>query len=257
LTQISSELYSILLVVCSTLSIIYGDIVKHGISVKGGRKPARIRKNSQAIARAAEKIRKKRFYLKRLPFSDVLPGYIGFSVDELAKLTSMAPEEQKWRNSFFDSLIHDGLLNELKKLSTEELRRFVFMQKEEEGQWRDKLTQRKASREPQPETHIEPESWPDRLKSSDHQFIKKVSLQVPMHPQMREQVTALAASYGLGSGEFVEEIVAEKIAQSADRVKKGRELMAKEEFKRPYRAKLHVLRREIEELRQEKSNQRS
>lgn len=230
--------------------------MKHGISVKGGRKPARIRKNSQAIARAAEKIREKRFYLKRLPFSDVLPGYIGFSVDELAKLTSMAPEEQKWRNSFFDSLIHDGLLNELKKLSTEELRRFVFMQKEEEGQWRDKLTQRKASHEPQTETHIKPESWPERLKSSAHYFEKKVSLQVPMHPEMREQVAALATSYGLGSGEFVEKMLAEQLAHDSKRVGEGRELIAQNQFKRPYRAKVQALRKEIEELRREKSPQR-
>lgn len=231
--------------------------MKQGTSVKDGRKSSRVRKNSHPLARAAVKGgMRRRLYLKSLPFSEALPRYGMFSVDDLAKLTSMEIGEQKWRNSFTNSLIHNGLLSELQKLSTEELRQFVFMQKEEQGKWRDKLTQQKASREPQPEMHIQPESWPEQLKSSDHQFIKKVSLQVPMHPEMREQVAALATSYGFGSGEFVEQVLAEKLAHSSARVKEGRELMAKQEFKRPYRAKIQVLRRELEELRQEKPHQR-
>lgn len=232
-----------------------GDTMKQGTGVDAGRKSARLLNDS--LSRDSQgRRRRKRLYLERLTFTHVLPDTGMFTHKELAKLTSMAPEEQNWRNSFFDSLIHDGLLIELQKLPTEELRQFVFMQKEEQGKWRSKLTQRKASREPQPEAHIQPESWGERLKSSDHHFEKKVSLQVPMHPEMREHVAALATSYGLGSGEFVEQVLAEKLAQDADRVKEGRELMAKEEFKRPYRAKLHVLRREIDELRQEKPHQR-
>lgn len=185
----------------------------------------------------------------------------GLRYAEFHRLIEIAdnPDEREWRNAFLGSLVKDGLLGNPSEITLEDTKKIIFMQQGEEKQWRSKLTQRKTFHEPQPEapeTHIQPESWPERLKSSDHQFIKKASLQVPMHPEMREQVAALAASYGLGSGEFAEEVLAEKLAQSPDRVKEGRELMAKEEFKRPYRAKLHILRKEIEDLRREKSPQR-
>jgi hypothetical protein len=232
-----------------------GDTVKQGTGVDEGAKSARLLKSS--LSRDPQKRkRRKRLYLERLAFTHVVQDYGIFTHKELAKLTSMAPGEQNWRNSFFDSLIHDGLLGELQKLPTEELRQFVFMQKEEQEKWRSKLTQRKASHEPQTETHVKPESWPERLKSSAHYFEKKVSLQVPMHPEMREQVAALATSYGLGSGEFVEKMLAEQLAHDSKRVGEGRELIAQNQFKRPYRAKVQALRKEIEELRREKSPQR-
>ena len=233
-----------------------GDTMKQGAGVDAGAKSARLLKDS--LSRDSQgRRRRKRLYLERLTFTHVLPDTGMFTHKELAKLTSMAPEEQNWRNSFFDSLINHGLLIELQKLPTEELRQFVFMQEEEQGKWRDKLTQRKASRESQQqETHIQPESWKERLKSSAHYFEKKVSLQVPMHPEMRQQVAALATSYGLGSGEFVEKMLAEQLAHDSKRVGEGRELIAQNQFKRPYRAKVQALRKEIDELRQEKSAQR-
>ena len=70
------------------------------------------------------------------------------------------------------------------------------------------------------------------------------------------EVAALATSYGLGSGEFVEKMLAEQLAQDSKRVGEGRELIAQNQFKRPYRAKVQALRKEIDELRQEKSAQR-
>lgn len=231
--------------------------MKQRTGVDEGAKSARLSKDSQSRDSAGRR-RRKRLYLERLTFTHVVRGTDIFTHKELAKLISMAPEEQNWRNSFFDSLIDEGLLGQMQQLPTEEVRQFVFMQKEEQDKWRSKLTQRKEAlrKPPQQETHIQPESWPERLKSSAHYFEKKVSLQVPMHPEMREQVAALATSHGLGSGEFVEKMLAEQLAQDSKRVVEGRELIAQNQFKRPYRAKVQALRKEIEELRRENSHQR-
>lgn len=191
---------------------------------------------------------------KRLTDPSTPPGA---TYNEYKKLMEMGPEEREWRNRFLASLLKDGLLTNPNGLTLDDTIKIVFMQEEEQGKWRDKLTQRKASGEPQQqETHIQPESWIERLKSSAHYFEKKVSLQVPMHPEMRQQVAALATSYGLGSGEFVEKMLAEQLARDSKRVGEGRELIAQNQFKRPYRAKVQALRKEIDELRQEKSAQR-
>lgn len=183
-------------------------------------------------------------------------GDTGLTSTQFLKLMSMEPEESEWKNALLKSLFTERLIGRAHEVSLEDTLKIISMKREEQTEWRDKLMKRKTSREPQQEGHIQPESWSERLKSADHHFDKKVSLQVPMHPEMREQVAALATSYGLGSGEFVEQVLAEKLAHSSKRVKEGRELMAKEEFKRPYRAKIHALRKEIEELRQKNPRQR-
>ena len=103
-----------------------------------------------------------------------------------------------------------------------------------------------VAREEESKEGIKPKEWVERVKSSAHRLEKKVSLQTPMHPEMREQVAALATSFGLGSGEFVEQILADQLSFYSERVPEGHELLAQEDFKRPYRAKLQALRNEIE-----------
>lgn len=203
-------------------------------------------------------------YVEALEKYTGLPRHDALSREEWENLFFMPIEEQEWRIAFLRSLWKIGVAADCQEMGIEEYRKLLFMQPEDQEEWRTKLSKQQSqkiekvaqSEGGEPQHQIQPESWTERLKSSDHQFIKKVSLQVPMHPEMREQVAALAASYGLGSGEFVEQVLAEKLAHSSDRVKEGRELMGKQEFKRPYRAKLHVLRKEIEQLRQGKSPQR-
>lgn len=178
-------------------------------------------------------------YLERLRFTHVLTGSSSLTDEEVARLASMAADEQKWRNSFFDSLIHDGLLEELQKLPTEELRQFVFMEKDEQGKWKKKLTEQKAHREQQPPLARKYKPGKDKI----------ISMEVRMLPPIREYVDHLAAHNGMHAQEFVEHLIVEAINKSPDDVKHGEQLL-KEFGGSLSRVKRHVQEEEIARLRQ-------
>ena len=186
--------------------------------------------------------RRKRLYLERLTFTQVVPDYGSFTHEELAKLTSMASEEQNWRNSLFNSLINEGLLIELQKLSTEELRQFVFMEKAEQGDWRKKLAGRKAQREQQHER--EPQEQPtqqqDKVLARMHKPHREefVSMEIRFLPEVRKMVDYLAASKGMAGAECVESIVVDAINNNRQLIEEGGGLLKK--FRTLPRIKRHV-----------------
>ncbi len=178
-------------------------------------------------------------YLERLRFTHVLPGSSSFTDEQLDKLISMPPDEQKWRNAFFDFLIHENLLEELQKLPTEELRQFVFMEKDEQGKWKQKLADQKAQREQQPPLARTYKPGKDKI----------ISMEVRMLPPLREYVDHLAAHNGMHAQEFVEHLIVEAINKNPHDVKHGEQLL-KEFGGSLSRVKRHVHEEEIARLRQ-------
>jgi len=200
--------------------------------------------------------RRKASFLERLAFTEVVPDCGIFIHEQLGKLTSMAPDEQKWKNKFFDSLINQGLLIELQRLPTEELRQFVFMQEEEQGKWRTKLAERKAQREQRhvSEPHGQQTQKPDKV--SDKPLArpykqgkdKVISMEVRMLPAVREYVDALSAHNGMLAQRFVERLIVDTINQEPDHVKHGQQLL-KEHGGSLTRATRHAQEEELARLR--------
>lgn len=184
--------------------------------------------------------RRKRLYLERLTFTQVVPDFGIFTHDELAKLTSMAAEEQNWRNPFFDSLINEGLLIELQKLPTEELRQFVFMEKAEQGNWRKKLAGRKAQREQVKEPEPQGQQAHEEILARMHKPHREefVSMEVRFLPEVRKMVDYLAASKGMAGAECVESIVVDAINNNRHLIEEGDGLLKK--FRTLPRIKRHV-----------------
>lgn len=195
--------------------------------------------------------RRKRTYLERLTFTEVVPDCGIFTHEQLGKLTSMAPDEQKWRNSFFDSLIHDGLLIELQRLPTEELRQFVFMKEEEQGEWREKLVAQKAHREQQHESELKRRQTqqPDKLLARMHNPHKDEysSLELRLLPPVRKLVDYYAAGKGMVAAECVESIVVDALNKNPDILEKG-EKRLKEFGGNLTRAKRHAVEEKLARL---------
>lgn len=186
--------------------------------------------------------RRKRLYFERLTFTQVVRDFGSFTHEELAKLISMASEEQNWRNSFFDSLINEGLLIDLQKLPIEELREFVFMQKDEQGNWRKKLAGRKAQREQEkePEPQRQGQQTHDQILARMHKPNREefVSMEVRFLPEVRKMVDYLAASKGMAGAECVESIVVDAINNNRHLIEEGDGLLKK--FRTLPRIKRHV-----------------
>jgi hypothetical protein len=173
-----------------------------------------------------KKARKKRSYVERLAFTHVLPNSHEFTIAELNRLTGMNLEEQKWRISFFDFLIGSGLLPELKTLPLEELREFIFMKKDEQKHWVDKLAERKAHGAQEPTPQGQPADWREvRARMSKLNKDETASMEVRMLPQVREDVNALAATKGMASAEYVEHLIVDTINANQDLVKQGEEIL--------------------------------
>jgi hypothetical protein len=200
-------------------------------SVDESAKSATLLKDSPSRDSRGGQRRRKRLYLERLTFTQVVPDYASFTHEQLAKLISMAPDEQIWRNSFFDSLIHEGLLIELQKLPTEELREFVFMQKEEQGKWRKKLTERKAQREQlhQREPQGQQTQEQDKMLARMHKPHREefVSMEIRFLPEVRKMVDHLAASKGMAAAECVESILVDTINNNRLLIEEGGDLLKK------------------------------
>lgn len=184
----------------------------------------------EALPRYSQGVRRRiRSYLERLTFTQVLPNYGCFTHEELAKLTSVAPDEQKWKNSFFDSLIHEGLLIELQKLPSEELKEFVFMQKEEQGKWRKKLAERKAQREQQhePELQGQQTQQQDKVLARMHKPHREefISMEIRFLPKVRKMVDYLAATKGMAAAECVESLVVDMINSNPNLLDEGDHLL--------------------------------
>ena len=173
-----------------------------------------------------KRARQKRSYVERLAFTQVLPNSHDFTIAELGRLTGMNLEEQKWRISFFDFLIGSGLLPELKTLPLEELREFIFMKKDEQKHWVDKLAERKAHGAQEPTPQGQPAHWQEvRARMSKLNKDETASMEVRMLPQVREDVNALAATKGMASAEYVEHLIVDTINANQDLVKQGEEIL--------------------------------
>lgn len=174
-------------------------------------------------------------YVHRLMDIKIIRGdETGFTIDELNDVFRMPPEEQEWRNAFLDSLIQEGLLNEVRKLSVpEELKQFVFMAEEQQEAWKKVLLERKA-------------------QSSQRSVTRKdedaVLLAVRVEPEIRDQFHALMRAKNTTAQEYLADIVTEQVRQNPDLVQKGEQMEA-QGTKRHYRSKLQLLKEENARLR--------
>lgn len=195
-------------------------------------------------------------FVKRLQLTGLLKNS-NLTNEEVDRLRSLSSEEEQWRGSFFNFLIGEGLLIELQKLPTEELREFVFMKKEEQETWTKKLADQKAQREQQEQPH---ESHPHGQQAQKQDKVqplarsykqgkdKITSMEVRMLPAVREYVDALAAHNGMLAQRFVEHLIVETINKDPDHVKHGQQLL-KEHGGSLTRATRHAQEEELARLR--------
>ena len=175
-------------------------------------------------------------FVKRLRFTRVLSNS-SLTEEQLDRLTSMPPEEQKWRNSFFNFLIHEGLLVELQNLPTEELREFVFMKEEEQGQWKKKLAEQKAERDQQQ----------PRARMHNPHKDTYASLELRLLPPVRKLLDHYAAGKGMVAAECVESIVVDALNNNPDILEQG-EKRLKEFDGNLTRAKRHAVEEKLARL---------
>jgi len=163
--------------------------------------------------------------MERLAFTHVLLDYGNLTGEQLSKLIAMKPEEQKWRNSFFDSLIGVGLLAELQTLTGEELRQFIFMRKEEQEQWKKKLAEQKTRpvQQHKPESQKQETPWQDEMKtrrlSPKHQQQK--AMEVFMDEGIRNGIKALAVTKNMTAQQYVERLLIAEVDREHERVQEG------------------------------------
>ncbi len=90
-------------------------------------------------------------YIERLEQAGLFPSTTAYklTVKEVAAMVKRLVEEGRhsgsYRTVFFDSLAEQGLLPKPGELTGEELKKFIFMQPEEESQWRKRLAKRNQS----------------------------------------------------------------------------------------------------------------
>lgn len=175
-------------------------------------------------------------YVHRLMDMKIIRGdETGFTVKQLNDVFRMPPEEQEWKNAFLDSLIQEGLLNEVRKLSApEELKRFVFMGEEEQGAWKKELLERKAQSSPQ--RYITPK------------YEDTVLVAVRVEPETRDKFHAVMRAKGTNAQEFLSSVIAHEVEKNPALVQRGEHMQA-EGTKKNYRTKLQILKEENTRLR--------
>ncbi len=176
-------------------------------------------------------------FVKRLQLTGLLKNS-NLTNEEVDRLRSLSSEEEKWRGSFFNFLILEALLIELQNLPPEELREFVFMKKEEQETWTNKLADQKAQRE-------QHEQQPARMHNPHKDTY--ASLELRLLPPVRKLLDHYAAGKGMVAAECAESIVVDALNNNPDIVKQGEQRL-KEFGGNLTRAKRHAVEEKLARL---------
>jgi len=178
-------------------------------------------------------------YVEALQKYTIVPVRGELEPEEYERLFLMPREEQQWRISFLVSIVKSGLHVDCDKIGLEEYRKFLFMTREEQPQWREKLSKlQKSHEDAEQEADFRTARWDERT----------VSMELKMLPAVREAAKQIATAHGMTAQEYVEKLLVESLKTNRNQVEEGKKRL--ERFKgSTVAAKRHTQEEELARLR--------